>query len=218
MILTLGSGCWCVMEILFGHAWCTRGGMHSPASFKSELEKVILDTLEELIGDAVSCIDLHTSLEPGARSLKDLVRLHDATTVWHDASAYSMEGYKLFRNGKRRPNLDAGISLLSWLRAPHFAKSDVPATRACIICGTRQLRDAAPNQKSKMRGAEPEFFWPSEYCLNMDCFSHQIERMIDGNYRKPDCVTDDGGPLKTAFRRAVGVKDVHHNRIARVDS
>ncbi|MCR4306571.1 MAG: hypothetical protein NUV42_01235 [Candidatus Yonathbacteria bacterium] len=72
--------------------------------------------------------------------------------------------------------------LLAWIHSKHFWQDERFGSCICEVCRdtTRGKEGPRPNL------SENPIFWCPEHCLNIQCFSHEIEKMIDLNYVIPE--------------------------------
>lgn len=79
------------------------------------------------------------------------------------------------------------IDLITWLenKNSHFEESVsfLHALRTCVICGTVQHGSIIGQNNIPPRKTIPG--WPAKNCLNPDCLSHEIGKMIDPEYEIP---------------------------------
>ncbi len=101
---------------------------------------------------------------------------------WYDACSLSEDTCEQIRTV---------IGLIMWLQNEHF-ESDNCTHRTCIICNeiqfgkpTGQMIGGFSTDVNKPPHNREMYAWPSSHCLNPDCLSHEIEKMIDINYTIP---------------------------------
>jgi hypothetical protein len=93
-------------------------------------------------------------------------------------------------------NMRMVIGLITWLRSRRFKKGT--RTRTCVICKNTQQGKIVGHANMSMT---PIIHWPSNYCLNPDCFSHEIEKMINPGYKIPEeAPMDEIIPLRNGVR------------------
>lgn len=78
--------------------------------------------------------------------------------------------------------LTKAFVLLAWIHSKHFWEDERFGSCICGVCRntTRGKEGPRPNL------SENPIFWCPEHCLNIKCFSHEIEKMIDPNYVIPE--------------------------------
>jgi len=73
------------------------------------------------------------------------------------------------------------IGLIVWLENKHFKnRSDI--LRKCLICENLQEGEIVGYGNMSRH---PLVKWPSDYCLNPKCFSHEIWKAINPDYTVP---------------------------------
>ena len=90
------------------------------------------------------------------------------------------------------------ISLITWLKNKNSRfKENVSllhAMRTCVLCGT--VQNGSIVGTNNIPPCKPIPSWPSNYCFNPDCLSHEIEKMIDPKYEVPKVTHNTMNELK----------------------
>lgn len=197
--------------------------LHHADLFKEGLRSTLLQTFDDMWNNIspriyrLKCSGYILPIKHNPpSSLSDVVHL----------STESMEiltrhGFVTFSSFKQRAmsNISHALMLLVWKRSGHFTSDNMDGTndfsssmRACVACGKvhHGVRTGQRIGGIKL-GFDPSpvrevIAHPHEHCFNPNCFSHEIERMIDPAYvftpPKP------GEDLETDLARTLGRKVV----------
>ncbi|MCR4330962.1 MAG: hypothetical protein NUV49_03750 [Patescibacteria group bacterium] len=74
------------------------------------------------------------------------------------------------------------FALLTWVHSEHFFREERFGSCTCVVC--KDTTNGREGPRPNLSGNQI-FFCPA-HCLNPQCFSHEIERMIDLNYTIPE--------------------------------
>ena len=102
-----------------------------------------------------------------------------------------------------RKNVQMVIGLITWLenKDVHFKEnvSSIEIVRTCVVCGTKQ--NGVSLGRNNIPPRKPIPGWPAKHCLNPDCLSHEIEKMINPGYKIPEeAPMDEIIPLRNGAR------------------
>ena len=165
--------------------------VYYPKSFPLGLERILSEAFRVFLNNEVSSMQVEASLVARARDLERLVTISGTTLVWMNGRAFSFEGYKRkYGQNTRSFLIDTiirAINLLAWkLASPQerFCPGAIPSvSRTCILCGNTQIRERSTQRPNMIDNAS--FGWPSDSCVDLSCFSHDIEREIYPDYKIP---------------------------------
>lgn len=82
-------------------------------------------------------------------------------------------------------SIDTVLGLIAWkeLRSEgKIFKKQHSSLRNCVVCNQSQYGQVTGHANLSMTDIVR---WPSHYCLNPDCFSHELNRMINPSYTVP---------------------------------
>lgn len=169
---------------------------HSLTSFSMGLKEIALKAFDDMRLFnfwKIECAGIisRTALENPTR-LKDIVLLDENMANIETVDGHRTFGY--YKNNEIEEAIAPVIMLLVWKWSPHFACDEMEGTndfnslRACVVCGKTQhgVRTGQHIGGVKL-GFDPSpvrevIAYPHEHCFNPNCFSHEIERMIDPGY------------------------------------
>lgn len=159
------------------------GDVYRPQSFASGLEGMLLSAFQAMLSDGVSHVQVTTSLVVGPKNVQHLVEIGERTLIFGLNMNYSFNGYKQARRANAGLLYNA-INLLGWKFASpeerFFVGRNPLVSRSCILCGHTQVCE---------RSVEPPYtisnVWPSDFCTDSSCLSHEIQRKIIPNYEIP---------------------------------
>ncbi|MDO8572251.1 MAG: hypothetical protein Q7S11_00605 [bacterium] len=181
---------------------------HSPASFNAGLKEIILKAFEDMVrfeiwkvrGEGV----VVTTTQENPKSLEHFTAIDDEAM-----EILTPGGYKTFDSYKkdRVVNIDTAIMLLVWKWSSFLDGSAHSSHRECVVCGKKH----SGKEHKYHRGLMPPpsmnippfemYSYPYTHCINPECFSHEIERMIDPAYifTPPKSGDDLEGALQKAI-------------------
>ncbi len=141
--------------------------------------KIILNTFrklrEEKISDVVAySVFTNKKTEVGMVNICPFQFKNRQDSKWYDACSLPENISKQLR---------MLIALIMWMNSEHF-KYKCEILRLCIICDRGQYKKTRPAISDTLHPKEIPA-WSSDYCLNPDCLSHRIEKMIDPDYAIP---------------------------------
>lgn len=90
------------------------------------------------------------------------------------------------------------VTLIAWLSSECFERLTA-TSRRCVICGSTQHGNIMGY--ANLSGT-PYVHWVSCYCLNPECLSHTIEKMIDPDYEIPKEAFEERG-RKSLFQEGI---------------
>jgi hypothetical protein len=89
-------------------------------------------------------------------------------------------------------NIRMVIGLITWLRSEHFKRDEIIRSQTCIVCGniqrgrqTGQFTGGVHLGPGPGSGGEERIEYP-KLCTNPNCLSHEIEKMINPEYKIPE--------------------------------
>ena len=187
--------------------------------FEEGLHSALLQTFDDMlnnVGPKIHRLKCSGYILPGKHnspsSLPDIVHLN--TESMEILTRHGFVTFSSFEEGVMN-NISHTLMLLVWKRSRHFTSDNMDGTndfsssmRTCVVCGKTHH---GVRTGQHIGGIKLDFIpfpvrdvivHPYEHCFNPNCFSHEIERMIDPAYvftpPKP------GEDLETDLARTLG--------------
>lgn len=162
-------------------------------SFKEALRNSLFQVFDDMISVGICWIQCSGSILPTKKELP--VSLSDVIILdIEHMKIFTDRGYITFSFLKEKMNnISEALMLLVWKWLSHFSEDNYNGFRSCVVCG-RVQRGKPTGQyiggfhyglgcvvhNDPLREIHA---FPSDYCFNQNCFSHEIERMIDPAYQ-----------------------------------
>jgi len=192
---------------------------HVAVFFEKGLRKILVGAFEDVILREIhrlTCAGFVSgSNRTSISSLEKAIRIHA-----DEMEIYTSNGYITFSEyGGRMDRLLNALRLLVWKWSDHFVGDSMVGTndfssptRVCVVCGRvhHGTRTGQHVGGVQLPGFDPHpvrevIAHPYEHCFNPQCFSHEIEKMIDPAYvfvpPKP------GEDFETEFKKSVDKKE-----------
>lgn len=167
----------------------------SAHSFEAGLRTILFDAFRRMINLNIERISGTGAIKKRwkyPKSLAEIIEIDDETT-----RIETHDGYKTlssYSEGHVR-EIEHALMLLVWKWSPHFASDGMEGTndfsssmRACVVRGRTQHGKGTGQRIGGFKvGFDPSptreiIVYPNDQCFNPECFSHEIERMIDPTY------------------------------------
>lgn len=171
------------------------GKRYALVSFEPGLREILRKAFRDMIVFDIRSISgagtiAHGEQEP--RALAETIILDDESMIINTKGGYRTPGS--YRNQEMR-DVNHAVMLLVWKWSPHFTSDNMDGTndfsssmRACVVCGRTQHGKGTGQRIGGFKlGLDSSpvrevIVYPHDHCFNQNCFSHEIERMIDPAY------------------------------------
>lgn len=163
---------------------------HSPASFNAGLKEIVLKAFEDMVRFEIWKIACEgivaTTTEENLWSLKHLIGVNDEAM-----EILTPNGYRTFDFFEKDKvvNINTAIMLIVWKYSSFLGGDVYSPSRQCVVCGKKHWGKERKYHAGLMPPTPTSNFpsmevydYPYPHCANPNCFSHEIERMIDPEY------------------------------------
>jgi len=156
-----------------------RFSIPKPGEEKDGLRTVLIEMLESLAKEGVHKVRAFSTQNEDKKitGLEELLRVEVLLGTKDD-----------YRSPREIPEyLMKAFGLLAWIHSEHFWKDERFGGCTCVVC--RDTTTGREGPRPNLSGNQ--IFWCPAHCLNLECFSHKMERMIDPNYVIPEEVYEE---------------------------
>ena len=161
------------------------GRLYKPQESQKGLREIIEKMFEDLIykqDSNISRVTAHSSLSN--KTPKKICDIAAIDPFYYNDMYGNYLGEHL--NTSVLKTVKTVITLVTWLeiknKKAHFREhvNFLRASRTCVICKT--VQEGRIIGRNNIPPCKPIPEWSAKYCLNPDCLSHRINKMIDPDY------------------------------------